>query len=129
PLTAAAGVFTRNRVQAAPVRWSRQVLTGGVLRAVVLNSGGANACTGPGGFQDAHATAEHVARRLTATGAFADDVGAGEIGVCSTGLIGVRLPMDKLLAGVDTAVAGLSRDGGQAAAEAIMTTDTRPKTT
>ena len=80
PLTAAAGVFTRNRVQAAPVRWSRQVLTGGVLRAVVLNSGGANACTGPGGFQDAHATAEHVARRLTATGAFADDVGAGEIG-------------------------------------------------
>lgn len=128
PLRAAAGVFTRNRVQAAPVRWSRQVLKAGSLRAVVLNSGGANACTGPAGFQDTHATAEHVAGRLTAAGALPEEVGAGEIGVCSTGLIGVRLPMDKLLAGVDAAVAALSHDGGPAAAEAIMTTDTRPKT-
>ena len=128
PLTAAAGVFTRNRVKAAPVRWSQQVLKAGSLRAVVLNSGGANACTGPAGFQDTHATAEHVAHRLSATGSVGTDVGAGEVAVCSTGLIGVRLPMDKLLGGVDAAVAALSRDGGQAAAEAIMTTDTRAKT-
>jgi len=127
PATAAAGVFTANRVQAAPVRWSRQVLRAGRLRAVVLNSGGANACTGPAGFQDTHATAEHVATTLSATGG--TDVGAGEIAVCSTGLIGERLPMDKLLAGVTSAVAGLSADAGPAAAEAIMTTDTRPKTT
>ncbi|MFY1649837.1 bifunctional glutamate N-acetyltransferase/amino-acid acetyltransferase ArgJ [Solwaraspora sp. WMMB762] len=127
PATAAAGVFTANRVQAAPVRWSRQVLRAGRLRAVVLNSGGANACTGPAGFQDTHATAEHVATTLSATGG--TDVGAGEIAVCSTGLIGERLPMDKLLAGVTAAVAGLSADAGPAAAEAIMTTDTRPKTT
>ncbi|MFV2087187.1 bifunctional glutamate N-acetyltransferase/amino-acid acetyltransferase ArgJ [Micromonospora sp. LOL_021] len=127
PATAAAGVFTANRVQAAPVRWSRQVLRAGKVRAVVLNSGGANACTGPGGFQDTHATAEHVATTLSATGG--TDVGAGEVAVCSTGLIGERLPMDKLLAGVTSAVAGLSGDAGPVAAEAIMTTDTRPKTT
>ncbi|ROO59680.1 glutamate N-acetyltransferase [Micromonospora sp. Llam0] len=127
PATTAAGVFTANRVQAAPVRWSRQVLRAGKLRAVVLNSGGANACTGPGGFQDTHATAEHVATTLSATGG--TDVGAGEVAVCSTGLIGERLPMDKLLAGVTAAVTGLSVDAGPAAAEAIMTTDTRPKTT
>ncbi|MDG4770626.1 bifunctional glutamate N-acetyltransferase/amino-acid acetyltransferase ArgJ [Solwaraspora sp. WMMD792] len=130
PATAAAGVFTANRVQAAPVRWSRQVLRAGKLRAVVLNSGGANACTGPGGFQDSHATAEHVAATLSGTGTGTGlDVGAGEVAVCSTGLIGERLPMDKLLAGVTAAVAGLADDAGPAAAEAIMTTDTRPKTT
>ncbi|MFY1632451.1 bifunctional glutamate N-acetyltransferase/amino-acid acetyltransferase ArgJ [Solwaraspora sp. WMMB335] len=134
PVSAAAGVFTANRVQAAPVRWSRQVLRAGALRAVVLNSGGANACTGPGGFQDAHATAEHVAATLSKSAGPAGsgarvEVGAGEIAVCSTGLIGVRLPMGNLLAGVERAVAGLSGEGGSAAAEAIMTTDTRPKIT
>jgi glutamate N-acetyltransferase / amino-acid N-acetyltransferase len=121
PDTAAAGVFTANRVKAAPVLWSQQVLKAGVLRAVALNAGGANACTGPPGFQDVHATAEHVAIAL-------GDTGAGEVAVCSTGLIGERLPMDRLLAGVDAAAKSLSRDGGQAAAEAILTTDTRSKT-
>jgi len=116
----AAGVFTANRVQAAPVLWSRQVLRGGLVRAVVLNSGGANACTGPAGFQDTHATAEQVAAGL--------GIGAGEVAVCSTGLIGERLPMDRLLPGVSAAVAELSADGGMDAAHAIMTTDTRPKT-
>jgi glutamate N-acetyltransferase/amino-acid N-acetyltransferase len=129
PQWSAAGVFTTNRVKAAPVLWSQQVLRGGQVRAVVLNSGGANACTGPAGFQDTHRTAEHAATVL--------GIGAGEVAVCSTGLIGARLPMDRLLAGVDNAVAALSTDGapaasgggGLAAAEAIMTTDTRPKTT
>ncbi|MCW3842665.1 bifunctional glutamate N-acetyltransferase/amino-acid acetyltransferase ArgJ [Micromonospora yasonensis] len=123
-----AGVFTANRVKAAPVLWTQQVVRGGVVRAVVLNSGGANACTGPAGFQDTHATAEHAAAVLTASSPRLM-VGAGEVAVCSTGLIGERLPMDKLLPGVRAAVRGLSRDGGQPAAEAIMTTDTRPKTT
>jgi glutamate N-acetyltransferase / amino-acid N-acetyltransferase len=118
PLWSAAAVFTTNRVQAAPVTWTRQVVKGGRVRAVVLNSGGANACTGPLGFQDTHATAEHLATAL-------GDVGAGEIAVCSTGLIGERLPMDKLLPGVTTAVAVASRTvGGLAAADAIRTTDT-----
>jgi glutamate N-acetyltransferase / amino-acid N-acetyltransferase len=116
PSRAAAAVFTSNRVQAAPVRWTRQVASGGRVRAVVLNSGGANACTGPAGFQDTHATAERLAA------AIADS--AGEIAVCSTGLIGERLPMDKLLPGVDAAVAEASRSGGLAAADAIRTTDT-----
>jgi glutamate N-acetyltransferase / amino-acid N-acetyltransferase len=120
PSAAAAGVFTRNRVKAAPVLWSEQVLRGGAIRAVVLNSGGANACTGPAGFQDVHATAEHLGSRL--------GIGAGEVAACSTGLIGERLPLDRLLAGVDAAAAGLSREGGPAAAEAILTTDTRSKT-
>ncbi len=120
PSLAAAGVFTSNRVQAAPVLWSRQVLTGGRLQAVVLNSGGANACTGPEGFQNTHKTAEHVAAAL--------GLNAGEVAVCSTGLIGLQLPMDKLLPGVDKSVAELSADGGEAAAKAIMTTDTVPKT-
>lgn len=119
PLYAAAGVFTANRFQAAPVLWSRQVLTAGQLQAVVLNSGGANACTGPDGFADTHHTAEHVAALL--------DVGAGEVAVCSTGLIGVRLPMDRLLPGVTAAHGALSDSGGPDAAAAIMTTDTRPK--
>ena len=124
----AAGVFTRNQVKAAPVLWSAQVLTGSRLRAVVLNAGGANACTGPAGFQDTHATAEHTAAALTASSPRLM-LGAGEVAVCSTGLIGERLPMDKLLPGVRSAIRGLARDGGAAAAEAIMTTDTRPKTT
>src|SRR5690348_2570215 len=125
PDATAAGVFTANRVKAAPVQWSQQVLKAGIVRAVVLNSGGANACTGTQGFQDAHATAEHAAARLTAAGRF--PLGAGDVAVCSTGLIGERLPVDKLLSGVDGAVRALSRDGGAAAAEAIMTTDTRSK--
>jgi glutamate N-acetyltransferase / amino-acid N-acetyltransferase len=116
PSRAAAAVFTSNRVQAAPVIWTRQVVSGGRVRAVVLNSGGANACTGPAGFQDTHATAEHLAAAIGDS--------AGEIAVCSTGLIGERLPMGKLLPGVDTAVAAASRAGGLAAADAIRTTDT-----
>ncbi|MFI6330537.1 bifunctional glutamate N-acetyltransferase/amino-acid acetyltransferase ArgJ [Micromonospora chersina] len=128
PDAGVAGVFTANRVKAAPVLWSQRVVHGGVVRAVVLNSGGANACTGSAGFQDTHATAEHTAAALTASSPRLM-VGAGEVAVCSTGLIGERLPMDKLLPGVRGAVRGLSRDGGHPAAEAIMTTDTRPKTT
>jgi glutamate N-acetyltransferase / amino-acid N-acetyltransferase len=116
PSRSAAAVFTTNRVQAAPVTWTRQVVTGGRVRAVVLNSGGANACTGPLGFQDTHATAEHLAAAI--------EDSAGEIAVCSTGLIGERLPMDKLLPGVSAAVAEASRAGGLAAADAIRTTDT-----
>jgi glutamate N-acetyltransferase / amino-acid N-acetyltransferase len=122
----AAGVFTRNQVKAAPVLWTQQVLTTGRLRAVILNSGGANACTGPGGFQDTHATAEAVAAALSDWGS---DTGAIEIAVCSTGLIGDRLPMDKVLAGVTDIVhemaGGLT--GGEEAARAIMTTDKVPK--
>ena len=120
PLDAAAGVFTANRVQAAPVTWSRQVVAGGRVQAVVLNSGGANACTGPDGFADTHRTAEAVAAAL--------GTGAARVAVCSTGLIGVRLPMDRLLPGVAQAAAGLSADGGADAAEAIRTTDTVAKT-
>ncbi|AFA73633.1 arginine biosynthesis bifunctional protein ArgJ [Gordonia polyisoprenivorans VH2] len=126
PDYAAAGVFTRNQVKAAPVLWSQQVLTTGRLRAVILNSGGANACTGPGGFQDTHATAEAVAEALSNWGT---ETGAVEVAVCSTGLIGDRLPMDKVFAGVTEIVhemgGGLS--GGTDAAYAIMTTDTVPK--
>ncbi|OZC30778.1 bifunctional glutamate N-acetyltransferase/amino-acid acetyltransferase ArgJ [Gordonia polyisoprenivorans] len=126
PDYAAAGVFTRNQVKAAPVLWSQQVLTTGRLRAVILNSGGANACTGPGGFQDTHTTAEAVAEALSNWGT---ETGAVEVAVCSTGLIGDRLPMDKVLAGVTEIVhemgGGLS--GGTDAAYAIMTTDTVPK--
>ena len=128
PDATAAGVFTANRVKAAPVLWTEQVVRGGVVRAVVLNSGGANACTGPVGFQDTHATAEHTAAALTGSSARLI-LGAAEVAVCSTGLIGERLPMEKLLPGVRSAVRRLSRDGGRAAAEAIMTTDTRAKTT
>src|ERR671938_1076172 len=117
PAHAAAAVFTTNRVQAAPVVWSRQAVADGRLDAVVLNSGGANACTGPEGFRDTHRTAEHVAGLL--------GVAAADVAVCSTGLIGERLPLDRLLAGVDAAVAALAQDGGRDAAEAILTTDTR----
>ena len=121
PLDVAAGVFTRNKVKAAPVLWSRQVLETGHVKAVVLNSGGANACTGPEGFQDTHTTAEHVATTL--------GIGAIDVAVCSTGLIGARLPMDNVIAGVTTAAAQLQRGpaAGLAAAEAVMTTDTVPK--
>ena len=122
----AAAVFTRNQVKAAPVLWTQQVLTTGRLRAVILNSGGANACTGPDGFADSHATAEAVAAALSDWGT---ETGAIEVAVCSTGLIGDRLPMEKVLAGVGHVVhemaGGLA--GGDEAARAIMTTDTVPK--
>ncbi|GAA3580322.1 bifunctional glutamate N-acetyltransferase/amino-acid acetyltransferase ArgJ [Microlunatus spumicola] len=121
----AAAVFTTNRVKAAPVLWSQQAVADGRLQAVVLNSGGANACTGPAGFADTHRTAEHVAEVLSAAGA---EVGAGDVAVCSTGLIGTRLPMDLLTAGVTAAAGSLDEDGGADAARAIMTTDTVPKT-
>ncbi len=120
PRLAAAGVFTSNRVKAAPVLWSEQVLKGGLVSAVVLNSGGANACTGPRGFQDTHATAEKAAEVLS--------LNAGEVAVASTGLIGVTLPMDKLLPGVEKAAGELSAHGGEKAAIAIKTTDSVHKT-
>lgn len=120
PQHVAAAVFTTNRIQAAPVTWSRNVIASGKARAVVLNSGGANACTGAEGLADTEATANHTADLL--------GVAAGDILVCSTGLIGERLPMAKLTAGVTAAFEQLSPTGGQAAAEAIMTTDTRSKT-
>jgi glutamate N-acetyltransferase / amino-acid N-acetyltransferase len=116
PSRAAAAVFTSNRIQAAPVTWTRQVVRGGRVRAVVLNSGGANACTGAKGFQDTHATAERLAAAL--------DDSPGEVAVCSTGLIGERLPMDLILPAVDAAVAEADRGGGVHAADAIRTTDT-----
>ncbi|MFC7792924.1 bifunctional glutamate N-acetyltransferase/amino-acid acetyltransferase ArgJ [Streptomyces cinereoruber] len=120
PSRAAAGVFTSNRFQAAPVRWSRRVLADGRISAVVLNSGGANACTGQAGAVDTRLTAERTA----------DAVGVDphEVAVCSTGLIGVRLPMDRVLAGVAAAGELLSPDGGEDAAVAIRTTDSVHKT-
>jgi glutamate N-acetyltransferase / amino-acid N-acetyltransferase len=119
PSAAAAGVFTANRVKAAPVLWTQQVIRGGRVRAAVLNSGGANACTGPAGFGDTHHTAERLAKALS--------VSAGEIAVCSTGLIGQRLPMGRLLSGVDSAAGAAWPGGGAAAADAIRTTDTVSK--
>jgi glutamate N-acetyltransferase/amino-acid N-acetyltransferase len=119
PARSAAAVFTANRVKAAPVLWSQRVVADGRVDAVVLNSGGANACTGPGGFQDTHAAAEWAAEALA--------LSATDVAVCSTGLIGERLPVDALLAGVDTAVRRLSVSGADDAARAIMTTDSRPK--
>src|SRR5256886_10149168 len=95
PSRAAAAVFTANRVKAAPVLWTQQVVRGGRVRAVLLNSGGANACTGPLGFTDTHTSAERLAATL--------DDSAGEMAICSTGLIGECLPMDRLLAGADAA--------------------------
>ena len=115
----AAGVFTSNRIKAAPVLWTEQVLTDDRLRAVVLNSGGANACTGPQGFADTHHTAEAAAQIL--------GIGPIDVAVCSTGLIGERLPMDRLLSGVEAALGAADADGGRPAAEAIMTTDTVAK--
>ncbi|WP_267241934.1 bifunctional glutamate N-acetyltransferase/amino-acid acetyltransferase ArgJ [Streptomyces sp. PR69] len=120
PSRAAAGVFTSNRVQAAPVRWSRRALADGRLTAVVLNSGGANACTGPAGAEDARLMAKRTAEALGAD--------AGDVAVCSTGLIGVPLPMDRVTAGIDAAAGRLSADGGGHAAVAIKTTDTVHKT-
>ena len=119
PHFTSAAVFTTNKVVAAPVIWSRQVAKGGTVRAAVLNSGGANACTGPQGFADTHKTAEHVGHLL--------NVSAGEVIVCSTGLIGEFLPMEKILTGLDAIAPVLSRDGLQASAQAIMTTDSVPK--
>jgi len=119
PLNAAAAVFTTNRCKANPVLWSEQVIQDGVVSAIVLNSGGANCYTGAQGFQTTHATAEAVAERL--------GISAGDVLVCSTGLIGDQLPLDKLIDGVGTAAGALATDAGLGAAEAIMTTDTRPK--
>jgi glutamate N-acetyltransferase/amino-acid N-acetyltransferase len=119
PLFMGAAVFTSNKVVAAPVIWSRQVAKGGTVRAVVLNSGGANACTGPQGFADTHKTAEHVGHLL--------NVSAGEVIVCSTGLIGEFLPMEKILTGLDAIAPVLSSEGLQTSAQAIMTTDSVPK--
>ncbi|MEV3988489.1 bifunctional glutamate N-acetyltransferase/amino-acid acetyltransferase ArgJ [Streptomyces sp. NPDC049837] len=120
PSRAAAGVFTSNRVQAAPVRWSRRALADGRISAVVLNSGGANACTGQAGAVDARLMAERTAREL--------GVDPYETAVCSTGLIGVLLPMDKVTAGIGAAAARLSPEGGEDAAVAIKTTDSVHKT-
>ena len=119
PNFTAAAVFTTNKVVAAPVTWSRQVAKGGIVRAVVLNSGGANACTGPQGFADTHKTAEHVGQSL--------NVSSGEVIVCSTGLIGELLPMPKIIAGIESIVPVLSNDGLHTSAQAIMTTDSVPK--
>lgn len=120
PSAAAAGVFTSNRVKAAPVLWSQQVVAGGQVRAVVLNSGGANACTGQAGLDDTRQTADHLAKILA--------VPASTVAVCSTGLIGERLPMHQLLVGVTAATASASVSGGLTAANAIITTDTVAKT-
>ncbi len=115
----AAGVFTSNRVKAAPVLWTQRVVDDGWLHAVLLNSGGANACTGPDGFADTHYTAELVATEL--------GIGAIDVGVCSTGLIGTRLPMEAISAGVPAVIKASTPQGGADAATAIMTTDTHAK--
>jgi glutamate N-acetyltransferase / amino-acid N-acetyltransferase len=120
PLQNAAAVFTSNRALANPVIWSKQVIADGTVSAIVLNSGGANCFTGAEGFQATHATAEAVADAL--------DLSAGDVLVCSTGLIGMQLDLAKLIPGVVQAAAALSPDGGPDAARAIMTTDTKPKT-
>ncbi len=121
PLNSAASVFTTNRCLANPVLWSKEVMADGQVSAIVLNSGGANCYTGPEGFQTTHATAEAVADKL--------GISAGDVIVCSTGLIGEQLDRPKVLAGVDAAVAALHEDGGFDASEAIMTTDSKPKRT
>ncbi len=120
PLKAAAVVFTTNRCQANPIIWSKQVISDGEVSAIVLNSGGANCYTGPQGFQTTHATAEKVAEVLS--------ISAGDVLVCSTGLIGEQLDLNKLTNGVSAAAAELSAEAGQSAAEAIMTTDSVSKT-
>ncbi|MCY7396477.1 MAG: bifunctional glutamate N-acetyltransferase/amino-acid acetyltransferase ArgJ [Nocardioides sp.] len=119
PAHDSATVFTANRCKANPVLWSEQVVKDGVVRAVVLNSGGANCYTGAEGFQTTHAVAEQVAGHL--------GVGALDVVVCSTGLIGLTTSREAVLAGVDAAYAALADDGGPAAAEAIMTTDSVAK--
>lgn len=119
PMKIAAGMFTSNRFAAAPVVLSREAVADGNVTAVALNSGGANACTGPDGTADARATADHLARLVGCD--------AGEIVVCSTGLIGTRLPMGQIRAGLSSAVANAHADGGNDAAKAILTTDTCTK--
>ncbi len=120
PLQNAAAVFTSNRSKANPIIWSQQVIADGTVAAIILNSGGANCFTGAQGFQTTHATAEAVGAAL--------GVSAGDVLVCSTGLIGDQLDLGKVLAGVTLATAALSPDGGPDAAAAIMTTDTVQKT-
>ena len=115
----AAAVYTTNQVVAAPVIWSREVTKGEILRAAVLNSGGANACTGPEGFLDTHRTAEKVAELL--------QISSGEVVVCSTGLIGERLPMEKIFSGITSLAGNLKSDSLEDVARSIMTTDTVPK--
>ena len=117
PSNFATAVFTSNKVVAAPVIWSRQVLSGSAVSAVILNSGGANACTGPQGFADTHKSAELVAKKL--------EISASEVAVCSTGLIGEFLPMEKIESGI--AAISLDRNGFESSAKAIMTTDSVPK--
>ena len=119
PSSAAAAVFTSNRAKANPILWSEQVIADGAVSAIVLNSGGANCFTGPEGFQTTHATAEAVADSL--------GVSAGDVLVCSTGLIGEQLDRARVLAAVAQAASSLSAEGGADAAQAIMTTDTVPK--
>ena len=119
PLFEAAAVYTSNKVVAAPVIWSREVTKGKIVRAAVLNSGGANACTGPQGFLDTHRTAEKAGELL--------GVSSGEIVICSTGLIGELLPMDKIISGIETITAHLKTDSLDDVSRAIMTTDTVPK--
>ena len=121
PAFDSATVFTANRCKANPVLWSQEVVKDGVVRAVVLNSGGANCYTGPDGFQTTHAVAEKVADGL--------GIGAVDVVVCSTGLIGLANDRDALLVGVEAAIAALSAEGGSSAAEAIMTTDSVSKNT
>ncbi len=117
PSKAAAVVFTSNRAKANPILWSQQVIADGIVEAIVLNSGGANCYTGSQGFQVTHSTAEAFAAKL--------GVSAGDVLVCSTGLIGDQLPLDKIIDGI--AKAELTEDGGEAASEAILTTDSHPK--
>jgi glutamate N-acetyltransferase / amino-acid N-acetyltransferase len=119
PSSAAAAVFTANRCKANPVLWSEQAIRDGTARAMVANSGGANCYTGADGFANTHATAESVAELL--------GIGSVDVQVCSTGLIGLLNDREALLSGAAKAVGGLSLDGGAAAAEAILTTDSVPK--
>jgi glutamate N-acetyltransferase/amino-acid N-acetyltransferase len=119
PLFDAAAVYTTNKVVAAPVIWSREVTRGKIVRAAVLNSGGANACTGPQGFADTHHTAEKVSELL--------GVSSGEVVICSTGLIGERLPMTKIMTGLDLIATNLKMESLDEVSRAIMTTDSVPK--
>ena len=115
----AAAVYTSNQVVAAPVIWSKQVTNEKIVRAAILNSGGANACTGPQGFADTHKTAEYVGQLL--------NISSGEVVVCSTGLIGELLPMEKILSGIDKISKSLKTDALKDLAQAIMTTDSVAK--
>jgi glutamate N-acetyltransferase/amino-acid N-acetyltransferase len=119
PLFDAAAVYTSNQVVAAPVIWSKQVTKEKIVRAAILNSGGANACTGPQGFADTHKTAEHVGEVL--------HISSGEVVICSTGLIGELLPMQKIISGIDLIAKGLHQNALEEVAKAIMTTDSVAK--